>query len=668
MCSLRSPSSSPSPAHSPGLCISRLWLCDRDLDCRDGSDEAPALCNATCSHTQFRCLASGACIPASWECDGDADCGEGDTSDEHAACAEINCLPAQFTCDTYKCIPEDYRCDGEEDCNDRTDEAGCPETTPTCLASEFPCPGASACLPRERLCDGSRDCPGGEDEADCSRHTCQGDEFTCGDGSCVPKGFLCDGNRDCLDGSDEERSDCTVRCTSKERGCATGSKCIPSQYWCDGDEDCEDGSDELACTVALDCSYPDLLCDQGLNRTKCLEVGRLCDGVRDCKDGTDEGLLCPERQCRSPLNQCSHACHDSPGGHRCSCPPGQTLTPGRVVCAGPEPCSAWGVCSQLCTGVSRGRHKCHCQQGYQLQPDKFTCKSKDQAAPAIVFSNRHELRLIELRRGLVRPLISSLKDTIVVDFLHTNNQTLLYWTDWADDSIYSATLSADASLSNIDTVVHSSLTTAEGLAVDWIGGNLYWIQSSLDQIEVSRLNGSFRQTLIAGRMERPRALALEPREGIIFWTDWDPAGSPRIERCSMDGKEENRIAVYNVSNYGGAWPNGLTVDYPARRIYWTDARSDSIHTARYDGSDPREVLRGHQHLSHPFSLAVFENHIYWTDWRSSAVIRANKWNGSDVTIVEKTISKPFGLKVVHPSVQPPGPAPHPCSQGIRPCR
>ena len=115
-------------------------------------------------------------------------------------------------------------------------------------------------------------------------------------------------------------------------------------------------------------------------------------------------------------------------------------------------------------------------------------------------------------------------------------------------------------------MVHSSLTTAEGLAVDWIGGNLYWIQSSLNQIEVSRLNGSFRQTLIAGGMERPRALALEPREGMLFWTDWDPAGSPRIERCSMDGKEGNRMVVYNVSNYGGAWPNGLTVDYLARSI------------------------------------------------------------------------------------------------------
>lgn len=62
-------------------------------------------------------------------------------------------------------------------------------------------------------------------------------------------------------------------------------------------------------------------------------------------------------------------------------------------------------------------------------------------------------------------------------------------------------------------VVQRGLATAEGLAVDWIGENLYWVESSLDQIEVAKLDGSFRKTLIAGNMESPRAIALDPRYG-----------------------------------------------------------------------------------------------------------------------------------------------------------
>ena len=71
-------------------------------------------------------------------------------------------------------------------------------------------------------------------------------------------------------------------------------------------------------------------------------------------------------------------------------------------------------------------------------------------------------------------------------------------------------------LSNIEVVVQTGLATAEGLAVDWIGQNLYWVESNLDQIEVARLNGSFRRTLIAGDMESPRAVALDPRYGYAF--------------------------------------------------------------------------------------------------------------------------------------------------------
>jgi hypothetical protein len=45
--------------------------------------------------------------------------------------------------------------------------------------------------------------------------------------------------------------------------------------------------------------------------------------------------------------------------------------------------------------------------------------------------------------------------------------------------------------------VDVGLATTEGLAVDWIGQNIYWVESNLDQIEVAKLDGSDRTTLIA---------------------------------------------------------------------------------------------------------------------------------------------------------------------------
>ena len=68
-------------------------------------------------------------------------------------------------------------------------------------------------------------------------------------------------------------------------------------------------------------------------------------------------------------------------------------------------------------------------------------------------------------------------------------------------------------VSGIEVVVQHGLATPEGLAVDWIAGKLYWIDSNLDQIEVAMLDGEMRATLIAGGMEHPRAIALDPGQG-----------------------------------------------------------------------------------------------------------------------------------------------------------
>ena len=63
--------------------------------------------------------------------------------------------------------------------------------------------------------------------------------------------------------------------------------------------------------------------------------------------------------------------------------------------------------------------------------------------------------------------------------------------------------------------------------------------------------------------------------GLLFWTDWDK-DIPRIECADMSGM--NRKVIFNVTTYkNGAWPNGLSLDYVLKRLYWIDARADSIH-------------------------------------------------------------------------------------------
>lgn len=64
----------------------------------------------------------------------------------------------------------------------------------------------------------------------------------------------------------------------------------------------------------------------------------------------------------------------------------------------------------------------------------------DSATPYVIFSNRHELRGVDLHTFNVKVLISSLKNTIALDFYHTKEADTIFWTDVIDDKIYRGTL------------------------------------------------------------------------------------------------------------------------------------------------------------------------------------------------------------------------------------
>ncbi len=271
--------------------------------------------------------------------------------------------------------------------------------------------------------------------------------------------------------------------------------------------------------TALHCFAPNRTCVGKHNETICLEISRFCDNRVDCINATDEGGLCDEDHCF--FSYCKGSCHNIPTGpgYTCYCNDGLTLSEDGVTCTDSIPCQHWGTCSQKCVQLKYS-HKCECESGYILESDGFTCKSTDPATPYVIFSNRHEIRSVDLHTMSVKSLLSGLKNTIALDFYNSPEENMIFWTDVMDDKIYRGFV-IHGSLTNIEVIVQIGLATAEGLAVDWIAKNIYWIESNLDQIEVAKLNGSFRRTLIAGQMVSPRAIALDCRFGILFWTDWD---------------------------------------------------------------------------------------------------------------------------------------------------
>lgn len=65
----------------------------------------------------------------------------------------------------------------------------------------------------------------------------------------------------------------------------------------------------------------------------------------------------------------------------------------------------------------------------------------------------------------------------------------------------------------------------------------------------------------------------------LFWTNWNDH-QPAIQTVQFNGHNAQSIISDDIRT-----PNGLTIDYAAQKLYWSDARLDKIERCDYDGSN-----------------------------------------------------------------------------------
>ncbi|XP_061385720.1 very low-density lipoprotein receptor isoform X5 [Danaus plexippus] len=627
-----------------GRCVPMSWRCDNEKDCSDGSDEEPGTCKVeSCGPEEFTCRGKrGECVPLTWMCDDNVDCSDG--SDEKA-CNET-CRSDEFTCGNGKCIQQRWVCDGDDDCGDGSDEVKCP--APTCQPhSHFSCADGHCVTARWR-CDGDIDCPDGSDEMGCATtpkitSPCIATEFECRDRiTCVHRAWVCDGDKDCADGGDEAPELCrgNVTCRLDQFTCKDHS-CIPGALYCNGDKDCPDGSDEVNCTK------PKHVCDKktefDCGGGMCIPLSKVCDKRPDCPNFEDEPRdRCGEDECAVNNGGCTQKCVDTPVGYYCDCEKGYKLSDNRT-CEDIDECLDPGACSQICTN-EKGTFKCECHPGYARDPrDRTRCKATE-GHPSLLFARRFDIRKISLDHHEMVAIVNDTKSATALDYVFRTG--MIFWSDVIDEKIYKAPIDEG---SQRTVVIGDQLITSDGLAVDWIYNHLYWTDTGKNHIELADLQGNMRKILIRDKLEEPRAIALNPLDGWMYWTDWGQV--PKIERAGMDGSHRQTIVSYDVK-----WPNGLTLDLVRKRVYWVDAKVNTISSCNYDGSGRRVVLYSSEVLRHPFSITTFEDWVYWTDWDKTAVYRANKFNGKDIEAITSThtLQNPMVIHVYHPYRQPDG--------------
>ncbi|XP_071390545.1 low-density lipoprotein receptor-related protein 8-like, partial [Centroberyx affinis] len=276
-------------------------------------------------------------------------------------------------------------------------------------------------------------------------------------------------------------------------------------------------------------------------------------------------------------------------------------------------------------------------------------------SPYLMFTNRHEIRRIDLLKSEYTQVVPTLKNAVALDVDVSTNK--MFWCDLFQRKIYSAYINKASDASQQVTLIDTSLHSPEGLAVDWVHKNIYWTDSGDKSISVATGDGRKRKVLIATELSEPRAIAVDPRQGFMYWSDW--GDQAKIEKAGMNGVDRQVLVSERIE-----WPNGITLDLSNRRLYWVDSKLHLLSSVDLNGDNRKVLLSSHHHLGHPFALTVFEDRVYWTDLEDEAIYSANRLTGHDVAKVAEHLDNPLDLVVFHEQRQPK--APDTCNMGSLP--
>nr|XP_028568727.1 prolow-density lipoprotein receptor-related protein 1-like [Podarcis muralis] len=276
----------------------------------------------------------------------------------------------------------------------------------------------------------------------------------------------------------------------------------------------------------------------------------------------------------------------------------------------PNPCVGNG-CSHLCLLNPDKRGSCRCPAGLVLSNNEKTCVPLKETAFMFLVAQASvtQVYLKKLRSvsGQLAPVHSTLPMTSVnhlaaVDYSVRDNA--LYFSE-SEGGVIKVLAMKDAGRVALKEVLPVKGTVIS-LALDWLSGNIYWIDSKHPSIQIATSDGRYTLVLISDGLSHPTSVVLHPPTVAMCFVDSGNEHSalgPVIECSSMDGSRRNVLWATSQT------PVGLTIVDYGTKVYWADQAKGTVESIRMDGTQHRLIRSGLRGLT---LFTAGEGIMVWT--------------------------------------------------------
>jgi len=205
-----------------------------------------------------------------------------------------------------------------------------------------------------------------------------------------------------------------------------------------------------------------------------------------------------------------------------------------------------------------------------------------------------------------------------------------------------------------DLTMPEEVTNPTGLAVDAVGGQLFWTDPKQRVIQRAGIEDDKPKTIVTGGtfsspgLNEPGPIVIDPVAKHLYWSDMVPSAGTEfgvVRRATFDG-----VPLSGKSPMGPQSPinkgykheaivavegriTAIAVDPQSKKIYWHHRRNGGIGRANLDGSDVEPDFVPAIGAVNALAVDPQGGRIYWTDAEERQIRSASLKDGSDESLV-----------------------------------